>query len=251
MTNNRSPLHSQLELEENFEPYTLSGTLEIAFHLRLLQNRQETVSAYFDHGKRFFLTRVLQVDAERRQFVFDPVSDQELVRRLMAAERTVFVAAPDGVKTQFVCVRVVGRQDSDGPVLVADFPDHLIKLQRREYYRVETPIINPLFCHIGEPQRLRLSLHDLSLGGLGLVLAQPAMSVEPMAVIEECRMELPGFGTLRFDLEVRNVHTVIQKNGAQQLHLGCRFLRLDHKQQGNLQRYMVQLERERRSLLAG
>lgn len=248
MMESRPAPYTQLASIDDVRPYTLSNALEIAQQLRMLANRHEMVSVYFNQGHDFLLTSILSVDPKAAEFTFDPGSDEAVNRRLLASERAVFVAMPEGVKTQFVCGRIGERRTSAGPVLFAALPHDLIKLQRRDYYRVETPVAAPLVCRIQHPLSLALPLHDMSLGGVGLLSAKAHPELEQMSLLTDCRIELPGFGALVFDLEVRNQRPLVLRNGAQQILVGCRFINLDGKMQNLLQRYMIQLERERRAL---
>lgn len=240
--------HTQLSLTDDIRPFTLSSPVEIVFQLRGLINRREMLSVYFNHGEEMLLTTLLDVDPVRGEFSFDIGSNEDVNARLLKSDRAVFVAAPDGVKTQFVCGPFRLGQDANGRVIICKLPPDVIKLQRREYYRVETPIANPLLCHVRQPLNVKLPLHDISLGGMSLMSAKTTPEFERMSLLIDCRVELPSFGALVFDMEVRNLRALINRNGAQFELIGCRFINLNGKAEGLLQRYMNQLERERRNL---
>jgi flagellar brake protein len=240
--------HSIVSSAEDVRAYTLSSATEIAYQLRVLINRREMVTVYFGRGAQFLLTKLISADVDKKRFCFDPGPNPEINQQVLLSERTVFVAAPDGIKTQFVCGRPREGQDKSGRLFICDFPAALIKMQRREYFRVDTPIANPIQCQIGLPVRRKLPLHDVSLGGLSFLSASPLPEMQRMALLTDCRIDLPGHGALTFDLEVRNQHPHWRAGGGQQLIIGCRFLNISPRMQNLLQRYLIQLERERRAL---
>lgn len=240
--------HTLLTGSEDISQFTLDSPVEVIFQLRALVNRHEMVSVYFNHGKDTLLTTLIDVDAQRGEFLFDLGPSEEVNRRLLASDRAVFVATPDGIKMQFASGPVSLSQDDAGRLFRCKLPPDIVKLQRREYFRVETPIANPLVCQIHQPIPMKLPLHDISLGGLSLVRSGSMPELERMALLIDCRVALPGFGALIFDLEVRNHRLLINRNGSQLELVGCRFIKLNGKMESLLQRYMNQIERERRNL---
>lgn len=248
MTDQPAVHHTQVSSSEDIRPFILSNPMEIAFQLRLLINRHEMLFVYFNQGEQLVLTTILEVDVQKKEFTFDLGSDENINDMLLKSDRAVFVAAPDGIKTQFVCGPFYESRDSKGRVIRCALPPDMVKLQRREYFRVETPIINPLFCQMDHPTPCKLSLHDISLGGFSVTSPKPIQHLEKMSLITDCRIEMPSFGALMFDMEVRNTRTLLNKNGSQYELIGCRYINLSGKMQNLLQRYMIQLERERRSL---
>ncbi len=219
--------------------------------LRSLSASNEFVSVYFANGQQFMLTTVLDVDAKQGTFIFDNSAVESTNRALLASDRCVFVAAPDGVKIQF-SVRGVRKASYQGlTALESDFPADLIKLQRREYFRLDTPMGKPFKCKIplAGGKVLELSLHDISLGGLGAWLPVGVDGLDVMDVFPGCKLDLGAFGLLEVKLEVRGKRTITQKNGTVQRLVGFQFIDLPRQYENVLQRFIAQLERERHQLL--
>ena len=128
-------------------------------------------------------------------------------------------------------------------------PDTIMKLQRREYYRLATPVVHPLKCEIAGPdgKRFELALADISLGGVCLVGQPAGFSFEPGMALEDCRIDLPEIGAIRAGLCVRNSYVVTLKNGVTSHRTGCEFVKLGSQQEAMVQRYIIRLERERRA----
>ncbi|GLS04515.1 flagellar brake protein YcgR [Chitiniphilus shinanonensis] len=241
----------QISDEEEIGRYRLSNPLEVGAVLRQLQNRADFLTVHFAHGKQLLLTRILMVDVPGRKFCFDWAGQDALNRALLSSDRNVCVAAPDGVKVQFVIGRPREARIDGRPAFLSAFPEDLVKLQRREYFRIETPLANPFICHITtrDGHRLSLELHDLSLGGVGL-WASPvaARQLERGTRLEDAVIELGAAGTVQVDIEVCSQRAMLSRSGEERFHLGCRFLNLTRSAEAGVQRLMAQLERERKAL---
>ena len=231
--------------------YLLHTPMEIGFALRLLEQKGDLLSVYFDRGQNSFLTNILSVDTKAQSFWFDASASDAINRAFMRADHVVFAAAPDGVKIQFVLDSEVALLEYDGkPAFVANFPSDMIKLQRREFFRLQTPIGKPLICRmpIAGSAPLQLPLHDISIGGMGLWVVG-AVNVEQMDIVPNCIVELGTFGVVEVTLEIRSKRQVTKRDGTVQTMLGTRFVDLPRNTENVLQRYIAQLERERHQLL--
>ncbi|MFP3701985.1 PilZ domain-containing protein, partial [Burkholderia sp. SIMBA_013] len=79
--------------------------------------------------------------------------------------------------------------------------DVLFYVQRREYFRVDTPVLEPCLCRGALPAdglRFQFEVHDLSLGGIGLRTTDPrAAEFEMGLTIRDVELDLRSHGTLR------------------------------------------------------
>lgn len=231
--------------------FLLRTPMEIGFVLRSLAQKGDLVTIYFNHGEYSFLSAVLEADPKAKQFLFDISGVEAINRAFLRASHIVFAAAPEGVRVQFVLSGGVTEIDYDGrPAFSASFPDDLIKLQRREYFRLDTPVGKPLVCKLRHPNGkvMELPLHDISIGGMGLWMSGQ-VEVEQLDVFPGCRLDLGTFGTIEVSLEVRSKRQVTKRDGTVQTMLGTRFVDLPRQTENLLQRYIAQLERERHQLL--
>ncbi|WP_374351085.1 flagellar brake protein [Chitinimonas sp.] len=231
--------------------YLLHTPMEIAYVLRSLEQKGDLVSVYYDHGENSFLSAILSVDPKSQRFWFDISGVEAINRSFLRSDHMVFAAAPEGVKIQFVLDSTVSLVEyDDKPAFEAGFPNDVIKLQRREYFRLETPIGRPLQCRLPQPNgsMLVLPLHDISIGGMGLWISGQ-VEVQQMDVFHGCRIDLGTFGHIEVTLEIRSKRQVTKRDGTVQVMLGTRFVDLPRNTENTLQRYIAQLERERHQLL--
>ncbi|WP_269532829.1 flagellar brake protein [Chitinimonas sp. BJYL2] len=231
--------------------YLLHTPVEIGYVLRSLAQKPELISVYFDHGQFSYLSAILASDTKAQKFWFDLSAVDAINRALLRTDHIVFVAAPEGVRVQFVISGSV-REDThdDRPAFVANFPSDLIKLQRREYFRLNTPIGKPLICKMQHPNGkvLELPLHDVSIGGMGLWMSG-AVELEQLDVFPGCRVDLGSFGVVEITLEIRSKRQVTRRDGTVQTMVGTRFVDLPRQVENVLQRFIAQLEREQHQLL--
>ncbi len=225
--------------------------MEIGYVLRSLEQKGDLISVYFDQGQNSFLSTVLTVDPKAQLFWFDISGVEAMNRSFLRADHIVFVAAPEGVKIQFVLDGNIELVDyDDKPAFVAHFPSDMIKLQRREYFRLQTPIGKPLVCKLPQTSGkvLSLPLHDISIGGMGLWVSGQ-VEVEQMDIVHGCRVDLGTFGVIDVTLEIRSKRQVTKRDGSVQTMVGTRFVDLPRNTENILQRYIAQLERERHQLM--
>ena len=101
---------------------------------------------------------------------------EEMNQRALQAEKLTAATMLDKVKIQFSLAGLQATQASGRPVFAAHLPETVLRLQRREFFRLPTPIANPLKCRTtlridGEAaQDLDINLLDISGGGVGLMM---------------------------------------------------------------------------------
>ena len=240
--------HTQPDLSR----YTLATRVEVVHHLASIAKSGHMVTVFSNKGKTFILTRFLEVDAKRGVLLLDWGADPITNEQLLASERNVFVCSPDGVKTQFVTTAARKVMLDSGPAFEVDLPEQVIKLQRREFFRIQTPVSNPVSCHIADyPGRpLDLVLFDISLGGCSLWLpTAQAPGFDLGQQYLDCSFELKPMGSLRLGIEIRHHLTTRLRNGNDAVRVGCAFLNMTPSSETLIQRYVGHLERERRALV--
>lgn len=233
------------------ERYTLTSPLEIVHHLRGLAQAGVMLTVYSNQGKNCVLTRVLAADAQTGTLVFDWGGNEAANRILLACPHNVFACAPDGIKTQFSTGQPREIEFEGRPAFEAALPAAMIRLQRREMFRVKTPLANPVYCRVLDHPagELLLPLFDISIGGMALDLPEHDLAgFDYGQRYADCSVDLPGLGVLPVGIEVRNRRALTLTNGNPATRVGCQFLNMSTAREGLVQRYVAQLERERRAL---
>lgn len=253
-----SPLPAMPPLLEpaDYTQYLLRSKGEILFVLRGLLANNDHVSVYFNDGQDFFLTTVIAVDDEEVTLDFGNIP--AINQRAQTAEKLFCVASHDRVRIQFLLRGVREAVFEGRPAFRANLPDTLLRLQRREYYRLTTPVARPLKCQIPIPAAegvkssvAEVNVIDISGGGLAVMAPPPGLVFAPDAKFPNCRIELPEVGVLVATLQVRSIFEVTLRTGAQVTRAGCQFINLPGPMLTLVQRYIIKVERERKARESG
>jgi len=249
MLKNNPPIVSfELTSKEDNTRYLLHNAQEILRALRRLASRNELVSAFFNGGSDLLLTSILAVDTDKHCIILDFGSNPPINEHILEAEKIILVASLDGAKVQFISnhlekVRFQGRDAFRSAI-----PSEILHMQHREYYRLTTPIYNPLKCTVplGATRSVELALTDIGIGGISLMLGvPPGFQMRAGETYPGCRITLPEVGIVEVTLKVQSVFKVTLKNGVKSMRAGCQFVDLRPAMQSQIQRYIIKLERER------
>lgn len=254
----QAAVRHELEDADGYSQYLLHSKTEILFLMRALIQKGAMITVYFDHGKSFLLTSLLATSSDNNFLYFDYGSSQEMNNKATQAERLMFTTALDKVKIQF-SLKQLEKTDLEGkPAFRGAIPDTVLRLQRREYYRLETPIASPLKCLLpvlqsdGTANTLETTLLDISGGGIGIATAPAqAQQFATGTTFYNCKISIPDEGELIATLVVRNSFSVTTKTGSNYLRVGFEFVNLPGTRLSMIQRYITRIERERKARVSG
>ena len=247
----------ELMQADDYGKYLLHSKKEILFILRAMREKGDLVTVYFNHGNDFLLTTLLSVSAEGNAMLLDPGSNAEMNRKALEADKLTFTATHDKVKIQFNVKRLAKAEYQGRQAFRAAIPDEMLRLQRREFYRLTAPIAHPLRCTIpvkladGSRSTIETTVIDISGGGLGVMAPPEGVEFETDHLFENCRIELPDVGTVLATLRVRNVFEFTTRSGAKTKRAGCQFVDLPGQMLTLIQRYIIRVERERKARETG
>jgi c-di-GMP-binding flagellar brake protein YcgR len=231
-------------------PYTVYSRVEIVALLQSIGRPGTLTTVYFDQQASFSVIALLAVNPEFEEVVFDNASDELAQRRLLGADSLTFVAFVDHIKIQFSARKAEPTMFEGRPAFRVRLPEQLLRLQRRDFFRVRTPITRPAHCLVpygeGSKQYEKLRLLDISVGGMA-VLARPENFELPVgARIDECFLDLPGIGSVGVSLEVRHLANLPRDDQARSV--GCEFVDIAPLARTLIQRYVNKLDAEHRRL---
>jgi c-di-GMP-binding flagellar brake protein YcgR len=251
------PIDPQFELEAagDYSQYILHSKTEIRAVLRSIIQNGARITVHFDHGRSLFLTSMLALQSDNTEIIFDVGGSEEVNSKALRADNLIFTVFVDKVKIQFGLDRLRRVVYQGRPAFIGAVPDDLLRLQRREFFRLSTPVATPIRLNTTlEPgeRAFEVSLLDISGGGVGLMTPTDlAGLLEKGLMLENCKIMLPSEGLLMVRLCVRNIFDVTTRNGAHYSRVGCEFVDMSAAQLSNVQRYIIQAERERKARLNG
>ena len=255
------PTKAQIQAAQRFglagastiERYLIYSSFEIQRLLLDISSNSELVTMYFDGSNEFVMTAVLAVGSTT--VMLDYGAREDLNRRVLASEKLIFVTSRDRIKVQWLSQRAEKVMFEGKPAFRIAMPQSVLRLQRREFYRLAAPLGTPLKCSMTvgppeEPKKIDIVVTDVSLGGIAVQGPIETSALEIGKRYENCEMMLPGLGKLTFTLEVANNFEITMKNGHRAVRSGCQFSGLGGRMLLLLQRYINRIERERHERMA-
>ena len=241
---------------ENQSPFQVDSRREIIGLLRGLKESKQLISMLINSGSEVFITSILDVDEETNLVIIDSAPGQLANQRIIEAPRVSFEGLLDKISIQFSASNLERIVFEDRPALQLLIPASMIRLQRREYYRINTPLSNPIKAlvpvHIdGHAETLKMALVDISCGGIAILDEKKLLDNTVGIVYEHCKLDLPTIGLVDVILQVRNSQDLILLNGKSNRRLGCQFINMSNSVLASIQRYIMKLERERNAKLTG
>lgn len=238
--------------DEEIEHCTLTNPHEIVFQIKSLIKRGDRISVVFQEGRQSFLTILLGVSARDGLFYFDIGGSKEINQAFLKTESCTFTTFIEGIRIQFTAKNSRETKLDGEPVFAAPIPKSMLRLQRRETFRLQLPSTKPFICRVrrGTSREEALPLHDISVGGIGILSTTP-MDYAQLEILDNCWLDLRESGMIHCTLEVRYVATMESRTGKPVWHMGCKFVDLPPADETTIQRFMAKIEAERRSLAAG
>ena len=233
------------------EPYQHYSRREILVILQDIIDRRALVTLYFNQGEEHVVTTLIKINPEFEELVFDSAVSDAMNQRIVHSRTITFVAFVDQIKVQFRTQAAELTTFEGRSALRIRLPESVLRLQRRDSFRVNAPKSGPLQCEIDLPEvgTTRFDVSDLSVCGMGILAGPATFEFKSGAVFDNCRIALPGHGALTTSIEIRH-GTGFAKDaqGKPSYHYGCQFHNVAAPVVNLIQRYINQLERNRRAL---
>lgn len=252
MATNDPTTLSVIDTKDDLGQYYLETRTEVVQILRSLNMHADSLAVYFDQGRNFILTALLDVRPTQETFVFDLGSNEEMNNRLLKSDKLIFVGIQDGIRVQWTTGPVAKTQYGGGPAFVAWLPQTVLRLQRRDYFRATVPHSLMVRCHIpaANTGSEGLVVYDISVGGLCVLANDQLAKAQVMDKFGDCTITLDEqLGDIREALEVRHVTPINLRGGKSQTRVGLRFSAITPADQARLQRFLVKVEQAKRALV--
>ena len=244
----------QLDLiEVADERYIQRERAQVAAILRRLADRSQRVWASFGANSEVFEASIAGISTDERT-VYVPCSpDEDVNRQLEAAGPLTCLSQLDGVTVQFGLV--LERQVARANVFASPLPAALVRLQRRDFFRLVTTTDDEVTCVVPVPEptgalpssrRMVVPVADISGGGVALVLPSSGLDVTAGVMLPGCVVVLPEVGSIEVMLRVRNAVRVVDDAGVPRSRVGCEFVHLRDAQLASVQRFIRQVTVRRR-----
>jgi c-di-GMP-binding flagellar brake protein YcgR len=239
------------EVPDELNRYQVMSRREIVSILRALAHRRQLISMQVNHGSEAVMTSLLGVDEGSNLVVIDCARSASTNQRIVDGSHFSFETSIDNIRILFSAEQVELCEYEGNQAFMLAIPQHLIRLQRREYFRVPTPLANPVRCTIRIQNEEDKSAHALSFplqnvsgGGVALVDENKVLDDSIGRIYKDCKIDLPGGTLVIATLEIRNSHEIKLSNGKLIRRIGCLFVDLPTPMLSAVQRFITKLERD-------
>jgi c-di-GMP-binding flagellar brake protein YcgR len=245
-------MNQQIDIDlEDLGPYQVRAQREIIALLRRLAERRELVRMIFADGTEAVATTVLAAD--EHGVIVDAVRDEAQMARIQQSGSISFDTRLDGIRIVFFASQPQACMHEEFPALCMPLPESVIRLQRREYYRVMTPRCTILVPQPGQdgPRRLSFPVQNLSAGGLALIDEPHLLDATAGVLYDTCEITLPGVQAIDAVLRVMNCQDIGFGHGRKARRVGCEFVDLGGARLALVQRYVSKVQRDENAKLTG
>lgn len=243
---------------EDLGPYRVHSRREIIALLRSVATHNQLIRLVFSEGQESIVTSLLDIDETAGLLTLDVAATDELNQRIVATTNLSFETVLEHIRILFFAEKIERARFKDLDAFRVKIPDTMIRLQRREYFRVPTPASAPLRCTFPlltsgeEPiaKHVILGSRNISNGGIAIIDDTDQLDDTAGVVYHNCTIDFPG-SPVTVSLEVRNSQTIKLNDGKQGRLIGCRFVDMSNAMLALFQRYILKLEREQNARAGG
>ncbi|MFT4192830.1 MAG: flagellar brake protein [Comamonas sp.] len=232
------------EQDPSGSPYALTSPAEIIGVLRDIARSRALLQLWVPPSVVSVVTALLHADANG--LVLDHPGEALMRRIDLSDGQVVLETALDQIQVRLLLAGIERHVHEGRPALRSPLPVQVLRVQRRDVFRVHVSAVNPVLCRVTvDGREAVLPLDDIGVGGVGLFDDGGVLAQAKGAVLRGCRLELPGVGPVSVDLRVVQAREIVLPQGKVRHRLGCAY---DGEGQGRalqlIQRYVSQLERE-------
>lgn len=238
------------EVDGNYSKFEVQAAEEVVFILRGLMKNGARITGYLDDSDDFILTSLLKIDEDSNSLMLALDSSKFLNRRAQLCAKLVCITNQGKIKIQFTLDGLNLVKLDDINAFRAEIPESLIRLQRRDYFRLTVPKGKPLVCMIPVKQEngktVEFGASIVNISGRGLTVIVPeGMEFAVNNEFPNCRIDLPEGGTVVATMQVRSVYDVNLTGGRIIQRAGCQFVKMPNPVQHLILKYILKVESER------
>lgn len=230
-------------------PYLLTSPADILDILQSIRNRNSTLRTLIEPSSLTTATSLFDINTKSQTLVLRlSNSDDELdPSDFLSATNVLSDTSLGRSHVQFAGSDAVPHDHDKHTALRIPIPTQLLHVQRRDSYRILTPVTSPVHCSVtpdSGKKPVTLSIADISLGGICLTTEKQDIDCIVGTIYPNCTIDLPGAGTINVALQVAHLTQLPSALGITRYRIGCAFVQPSYSAAALVQRYISQLERE-------
>jgi len=238
-------------------PFRVHSRREIVSLLTNMMERNQLLNLIIKGGSESIITSILDVDEADDSLVIDAAPSATLNEHIFQSNRIGFEAMYNNIRITFNVDAARECIFQERPAIKIAIPQSLVRLQRREYFRIATPVAKPLRVTFrvqnedGTLTSIVTHLNNISAGGVGITDEKKMLNAAPGRIYEDCSLELADNTLVTIKLQVRDCKEAKLTSGKTVNRLGCEFVDLPRAVLAAIQRFITKLEREQNAKASG
>lgn len=230
------------------ERFTLRDRAQVLATLGKLAADEVPVTCSYGPEGDVLHSKVLGVSDDRRTIFLELSGDEAADAAFVSSGPVSCQAALANIRIEFVIEPVMGRRFYS-KAFAAPLPPFLVRVQRREYYRMNMSGVTGLACELAMPRADRtdpmvgVTVLDLSGGGMAVRVPPGPWALRLHVELRACRVTLGDMGELEARAVVRNLVKLADDEGKPYVRMGCEFAGLRDGEISLLQRFVSHAQR--------
>jgi len=228
--------------------FSIQNPKQIVSHLSLLVKNKCLLSARFGANNESYITTLLSVNEGNNTVVLDYGPKEDLNQRILNAGKVSFDTDYNGIKVSFAGTELKKIAHKGDSAFSMSIPRSLYWMQRREYYRVKSPLSKTSYCQLIVEGRepVNLKLYDISLTGFAMLNVSKEVSdlLIPGTSFSQCKLILSEAGESPISFEICAKYIINPDKPQKIQKIGCKFNKITRSVEEVIQRYMHQIQRE-------
>lgn len=230
--------------------FTIGSRLEILHILHALMRKAALITVNVD-AREFFLTSLLGIDEKSNRLYFERGRAATGIPNIRTGQKISYRTKLEQVEIRFSSTGLHTTIYGGNEVYEIPLPEELQRLQRRESYRVHTPLIKAPKCRLTrktepKPDTVELNIINISCGGIA-IQCPPDQFKPQIGDRYDCVLLLPDTPGLQVTVTVCDTNETRLLNGKKSQHTGCAFVAPPESTLAIIQRYIMVLERQQRT----
>lgn len=242
---------AEIDPPDPLAAYTLTDKQSILDKLRMIQRSGSLLTVVENGVRGGVASSIVKVLPDKGVIALEAVGNKERSRNLVAAQDLMFRAVVNGADVRFKAGSLKEATLDGQDVLAVPIPNSLVWVQRRECYRVPLYRSATVICRVPLPNDEVVEFEVLNISLMGLALLDRSGRLNYWGrvgqIFSNCRLLIDDFRDEPVSLEIRNKRSTKgpAARGAS-TRVGFAFRNLSRSFARKLQRYINELERERR-----
>jgi len=215
--------------ESDWPDHNIRADAQIGNILHALQMDGHPLAVLSAEEEIPYLTMLLDVDEERREFLLDKVRPDEAHRKLASGSKFNAAGRCGSITVSFSAEIAGFVEQGEVSYYRVPFPPDILYLQLREHFRIRPGYQEAAGLYIDQNEaaqkKHKVEISDISEGGIAFLVEPAAFPLEKNDRLESCTLTLPKHNLPALQLEVRHVDAI--RGGDDQirrLRIGAKFV---------------------------